>query len=185
MDDEVGKGIFPRRNGRIFDKAAYKADIVKIMHRPSTSRPWYVFRTGNSGRAKFHGARRFYAENRAVIDDVAQKYGVPAELIVAIIGIETNYGKNTGSFRVADALATLGFDYPSRAGFSKRIGRAFKAGKEEGMMFSPLRAAMRAQWVCRNLCLRATGNGRWIMTGTDIGIYGATSVMSRHRLPII
>ena len=48
---------------------------------------------------------------------MARKYGVPAELIVAIIGIETNYGKNTGSFRVADALSTLGFDYPRRAEF--------------------------------------------------------------------
>ena len=42
---------------------------------------------------------------------------MPPELIVAIIGIETNYGKNTGSFRVADALSTLAFDYPRRAEF--------------------------------------------------------------------
>ncbi|MFQ3035753.1 lytic murein transglycosylase, partial [Neisseria meningitidis] len=77
VDDEVGKGDFSRAEWQdFFDKAAYKADIVKIMHRPSTSRPWYVFRTGNSGKAKFRGARRFYAENRALIDDVAQKYGV-------------------------------------------------------------------------------------------------------------
>lgn len=134
VDDEVGKGDFSRAEWQdFFDKAAYKADIVKIMHRPSTSRPWYEFRTGNSGRAKFHGARRFYAENRAVIDDVAQKYGVPAELIVAVIGIETNYGKNTGSFRVADALATLGFDYPRRAGFfQNELVELLKLAKEEG-----------------------------------------------------
>ncbi|MFQ3086006.1 lytic murein transglycosylase B [Neisseria meningitidis] len=134
VDDEVGKGDFSRAEWQdFFDKAAYKADIVKIMHRPSTSRPWYVFRTGNSGKAKFRGARRFYAENRALIDDVAQKYGVPAELIVAVIGIETNYGKNTGSFRVADALATLGFDYPRRAGFfQKELVELLKLAKEEG-----------------------------------------------------
>ncbi len=134
VEDEVGKGDFSRAEWQdFFDKAAYKADIVKIMHRPSTSRPWYVFRTGNSGGAKFRGARRFYAENRALIDDVAQKYGVPAELIVAVIGIETNYGKNTGSFRVADALATLGFDYPRRAGFfQKELVELLKLAKEEG-----------------------------------------------------
>ena len=90
-----------------FNGVVYKGNIINIMYRPSTSRPWDGFRTG----------RQFYAANRAVIDDVARKYGVPAELIVAIIGIETNYGKNTGSFRVADALSTLGFDYPRRAEF--------------------------------------------------------------------
>lgn len=100
-----------------FNGVVYKGNIINIMYRPSTSRPWYEFRTGNSGATKFNGGKQFYAANRAVIDDVARKYGVPAELIVAIIGIETNYGKNTGSFRVADALSTLGFDYPRRAEF--------------------------------------------------------------------
>lgn len=102
-----------------FNGVVYKGNIITIMYRPSTSRPWYEFRTGNSGAVKFNGGRQFYAANRAVIDDVARKYGVPAELIVAILGIETNYGKNTGSFRVADALSTLAFDYPRRAEFSK------------------------------------------------------------------
>ncbi|WP_416192540.1 lytic murein transglycosylase B [Neisseria sp. CCUG12390] len=100
-----------------FDGVVYKGNIITIMYRPGTSRPWYEFRTGNSGESKFSNGRRFYAANRAVIDDVARKYGVPAELIVAIIGIETNYGRNTGSFRVADALSTLAFDYPRRAEF--------------------------------------------------------------------
>ena len=100
-----------------FNGVVYKGNIITIMYRPSTSRPWYEFRTGNSGAAKFNGGSQFYAANRAVIDDVARKYGVPAELIVAILGIETNYGKNTGSFRVADALSTLAFDYPRRAEF--------------------------------------------------------------------
>ncbi|MCP1659478.1 lytic murein transglycosylase B [Neisseria perflava] len=115
-----------------FDGVVYKANIINIMYRPSTSRPWYEFRTGNSGAAKFNGGRQFYAANRAVIDDVARKYGVPAELIVAIIGIETNYGKNTGSFRVADALGTLAFDYPRRAEFfQNELSELLKMAKEE------------------------------------------------------
>ena len=110
----------------------FNGNIITIMYRPSTSRPWYEFRTGNSGAAKFNGGRQFYAANRAVIDDVARKYGVPAELIVAILGIETNYGKNTGSFRVADALSTLAFDYPRRAEFfQNELSELLLMAKEE------------------------------------------------------
>ena len=115
-----------------FNGVVYKGNIITIMYRPSTSRPWYEFRTGNSGAAKFNGGRQFYAANRAVIDDVARKYGVPAELIVAILGIETNYGKNTGSFRVADALSTLAFDYPRRAEFfQNELSELLLMAKEE------------------------------------------------------
>ena len=115
-----------------FNGVVYKGNIITIMYRPSTSRPWYEFRTGNSGAAKFNGGRQFYAANRAVIDDVARKYGVPAELIVAILGIETNYGKNTGSFRVADALSTLAFDYPRRAEFfQNELSELLQMAKEE------------------------------------------------------
>lgn len=115
-----------------FDGAVYKGNIVNIMYRPSTSRPWYEFRTGNSGDVKFNGGRQFYAQNRVVLDDVARQYGVPAELIVAILGIETNYGKNTGSFRVADALSTLAFDYPRRAEFfQNELSQLLLLAKEE------------------------------------------------------
>lgn len=115
-----------------FNGVVYKGNIITIMYRPSTSRPWYEFRTGNSGAAKFNGGRQFYAANRAVIDDVVRKYGVPAELIVAILGIETNYGKNTGSFRVADALSTLAFDYPRRAEFfQNELSELLQMAKEE------------------------------------------------------
>ena len=130
---ESAKGRFKEADLRdFFDNAVYKGNIISIIYRPSTSRPWYEFRTGNSGESKFNGGRQFYAANRDVIDDVSRKYGVPPELIVAIIGIETNYGKNTGSFRVADALSTLAFDYPRRAEFFQdELSELFLMAKEE------------------------------------------------------
>ena len=130
---EAAKGRFKEADLRdFFDNAVYKGNIISIIYRPSTSRPWYEFRTGNSGESKFNGGRQFYAANRDVIDDVSRKYGVPPELIVAIIGIETNYGKNTGSFRVADALSTLAFDYPRRAEFFQdELSELFLMAKEE------------------------------------------------------
>ena len=56
----------------------------------------------------------------ATLARAEQVYGVPAEIIVAIIGVETSYGGNTGRHRVLDALATLAFDYPKRADFFRK-----------------------------------------------------------------
>lgn len=115
-----------------FDNVAYKGNIINIMDRPGTSNPWYKFREGNAGAAKISGGQRFYQQNRQVIDQVARQYGVPAEIIVAIIGIETNYGRNTGSFRVADALATLAFEYPRRSEFfQKELNELLLMSREE------------------------------------------------------
>ena len=62
----------------------------------------------------------FWNEHRAALERAEKEYGVPAEIIVSIIGVETNYGKNTGSWYVIDALATLAFDYPPRAPFFRK-----------------------------------------------------------------
>lgn len=133
IQNEVEKKKFTRSELiDFFNQVVYKGNIINIMYRPSTSRPWYEFRQGNSGAAKFNGGRKFYEANRSIIDRVAGEYGVPAELIVAIIGIETNYGKNMGSFRVADALSTLGFDYPRRAEFfQNELSELLLISKEE------------------------------------------------------
>ena len=115
-----------------FDNVAYKGNIINIMDRPGTSNPWYKFREGNAGAAKISGGQRFYQQHRQVIDQAARQYGVPAEIIVAIIGIETNYGRNTGSFRVADALATLAFEYPRRSEFfQKELNELLLMSREE------------------------------------------------------
>lgn len=116
-----------------FANVRHKSNIINIMNRPGTSQPWYKFRTGNAGGAKVKGGRRFYNQHRAVIDRVAREYGVPASIIVAIIGIETNYGANAGNIRVADSLATLAFDYPRRGEyFQKELAEFLTLAREEG-----------------------------------------------------
>lgn len=115
-----------------FQRANHRANIIGIMDRPATSRPWYEFQKGNSGSAKIQAGKRFYQNNRAIIDRAAQQYGVPAEIIVAIIGIETNYGNNMGNIRVADSLATLAFNYPRRgAYFQKELAEFLQLAQEE------------------------------------------------------
>lgn len=115
-----------------FSQVRHRSSLIATMDRPGTSRPWYEFKAANGSEAKIAAGRKFYAANRAVIDRAAMQYGVPPEIIVAIIGIETNYGANKGSVRVADSLATLAFDYPRRgAFFQKELTEFLKMSKEE------------------------------------------------------
>jgi membrane-bound lytic murein transglycosylase B len=66
---------------------------------------------------RIKGGVTFWQENEVALSEVESKTGVPAEIIVAIIGVETQYGENTGHYRVIDALSTLGFAYPKRSQF--------------------------------------------------------------------
>ncbi|MBY0346087.1 MAG: lytic murein transglycosylase B [Neisseriaceae bacterium] len=95
-----------------------KPNIVKILDKPSTSRAYFQFRPAFLGTsALVEGGINFWQKNEAILNKAAEIYGVDPEFIVAIIGVETRYGQETGSFRVADALTTLAFDYPRRADF--------------------------------------------------------------------
>lgn len=118
IDDLVASKRFNRPElEAVFANVEIKPSIIKILDRPSTSRPWYEFRKNVVTERQINNGVRFWQENRADLLRAEQQYGVPASIIVAILGIETSYGTNTGSFRVVDALATIGFDYPRRAQF--------------------------------------------------------------------
>jgi membrane-bound lytic murein transglycosylase B len=67
--------------------------------------------------ARVAGGIEFWKANKATLKAVEKQYGVPVEIIVAIIGVETKYGANTGKYRVIDALSTLGFGHPTRSEF--------------------------------------------------------------------
>lgn len=94
--------------------ARYDATAARLMT-PSGNRirrSWVTYRNRFVEPIRINAGERFWTENRTTLDSVAAAYGVPPSIIVAIIGIETVYGRNTGNFRVLDALATLGFRYP-------------------------------------------------------------------------
>lgn len=75
-------------------------------------RSWVTYRNRFVEPIRIQAGTRFWQENKTALDKAASTYGVPASILVAIIGVETIYGRYTGSFRVLDALATLGFRYP-------------------------------------------------------------------------
>ena len=102
----------------VLAQAEKKQGIVDAMNRPAEAvKKWFEYRPIFINDARINGGVAFYRANRAALDRVAADTGVPAEYIVAIIGVETSYGRVTGNYRVVDALYTLAFDYPKRAPF--------------------------------------------------------------------
>ena len=88
------------------------------MDRPLLAPPkWYEYAPPLLAPARVDGGIAFLAAHRATLQRAEREYGVPPEVVVAIIGVETFYGANTGRHRTFDALATLAFDYPRRATF--------------------------------------------------------------------
>jgi membrane-bound lytic murein transglycosylase B len=103
---------------RILDEARQQEQVLRAMKRPAEKAlPWYKYRAIFMNNDRIDRGAEFMARHRATLDAAEARYGVPAEIIVAIIGVETWYGRNTGGYRVLDALATLAFDYPRRADF--------------------------------------------------------------------
>jgi membrane-bound lytic murein transglycosylase B len=80
---------------------------------PGTPKNWAAYRSRFIDPVRIQAGVRFWQEHRAALERAEAEYGVPAEIIVGIIGVETVYGQQMGTFRVLDALATLTFDFPS------------------------------------------------------------------------
>jgi len=97
--------------------AKTQQSILDAMARPAESKPWKDYRPIFLTDKRIEDGIEFYRDNRALLDRIGKEYGVPPEIIVAIIGVETSYGRITGKYRVIDALSTLAFHYPPRAPF--------------------------------------------------------------------
>ncbi len=101
----------------LFAQATYQPRIIRAMSKAAKRKPWDEYRPMFINPARVQGGVRFWNDHSEPLAKARREFGVPEELIIAIIGIETQYGKNKGSFRVLDALTTLAFDYPPRADF--------------------------------------------------------------------
>ena len=102
---------------KIFQTVEVKEDVIKRISSPAEGLPWYKYRKIFMTEARIDNGVKFWHENETALTAVEQQTGVPAEIIVAIIGVETFYGQKTGNYRVIDALSTLAFAYPPRSKF--------------------------------------------------------------------
>ncbi|MYD43889.1 MAG: lytic murein transglycosylase B [Gammaproteobacteria bacterium] len=101
----------------VLNQAAYRQDIIDLITRPAEAKPWVAYQKIFVTPTRIQDGVAFTHANWETLQRAETDFGVPKEIIVAIIGVETNYGRNKGKHRVLDALATLGFDYPKRAEF--------------------------------------------------------------------
>ena len=123
---------------RWFAAARFQPKIVAAMDRPLLEPPkWYQYAPPFLASERVEAGLRFWRDNEAALDRAHAQFGVPPEIVVAIVGIETYYGRVTGSYRVIDALATLAFDYPRRAPFFRgELKEYVLLARDQG--FSPL-----------------------------------------------
>ncbi|MEN8175149.1 MAG: lytic murein transglycosylase B [Pseudomonadota bacterium] len=110
-------GFDKDRLERLLGQAVHKQKIIDAITRPAEALPWHRYRRIFLKDDRIRGGVAYWKEHVELLERAQATYGVPAEIIVAIIGVETKYGANTGSYRVIDALKTLGFGYPRRADF--------------------------------------------------------------------
>ncbi|HVI25356.1 MAG TPA: lytic murein transglycosylase B [Xanthomonadaceae bacterium] len=136
-------GVAPEAIRAKLAQAQYLQRTIDIISRPAEAvRPWRDYRPIFLNDARIRGGVAFYRENRADLDRIAMETGVPPEYIVAIIGVETNYGKNTGNYSVLDVLYTLGFGYPKRAPFfAGELAQLFALGQDEGIDIATLKGS--------------------------------------------
>ena len=95
-------------------QARHVPSIPRLMLPPprGTAKNWAAYRARFIEPMRIAAGLRFWQENEVWLKRAEQTYGVPPEIIVGILGVETIYGRNMGDFRVIDALATLAFDFP-------------------------------------------------------------------------
>ncbi len=110
---------FKKRQLRKLLKAAQSQPaIVEAMDRPAEkAKPWSEYRPIFINEKRIREGTDFWIAHRRELDQASVRSGVAPEYLAAILGVETYYGRLTGSYRVLDALATLAFDYPARARF--------------------------------------------------------------------
>jgi len=101
----------------MLSQAQVSTTILEAIARPAEAKPWYKYRPIFIQDERIRLGREFMVQHRELLERANQQFGVPPEIITAIIGVETRYGKNTGSYKVIDSLVTLGFKYPKRGEF--------------------------------------------------------------------
>ena len=109
------RDLDPQWVRQILGQARYLPTVVRLMQPPAKTfvKNWRVYRSRFIDPVRIAAGVRFWQDNQATLERAEREYGVPADIIVGIIGVETIYGHDTGKFRVLDALATLAFDFPA------------------------------------------------------------------------
>jgi len=119
----------------LLSQAKKQQSIIDAMSRPAEKRlNWGQYRKIFIKDKRIKGGMKFWKENQVLLEQAEKTYGVPAQIITAIVGVETFYGRITGKYSVLDSLYTLGFHYPPRAKFFRsELEEFLQLTREEGV----------------------------------------------------
>ncbi len=121
LEDVVKRHSFDRGElNTLFKNVERQSKVLKAIRRPAEAKPWYEYRKIFITSDRIMQGVEYWNENEAILERAQAAFGVAPEIVVAIIGVETFYGRRTGNFPVLDTLTTLGFDYPPRSRFFRR-----------------------------------------------------------------
>jgi membrane-bound lytic murein transglycosylase B len=127
----------------VLGQSRFIATVSRLMQPPDQAfvKNWRVYRSRFIDPVRIEAGVRFWQENQEVLERAEKEYGVPAEIIAGILGVETIYGRNTGSFRVLDALATLAFDFPASHPRASERSEFFRGEIEQFLTLQSRRGA--------------------------------------------
>ncbi len=109
----------------LFAQVRLEPKVIEAIKRPYEKKPWFRYRPLFITETRIEQGIEFLQQHRTLLQQAEDRYGVPAEIITAILGVESRYGRYQGSHRVIDSLTTLGFDYPRRGKFFRQELEAF------------------------------------------------------------
>ena len=110
-------GVSEQATRALLADARVLDSVLEAIQRPAERKPWHEYRKIFLTEKRIARGVDFWRTHEATLSRAGERFGVPAEVIVSIIGVESFYGRYRGRLRVLDALATLGFRYPKRAKF--------------------------------------------------------------------
>ena len=126
VEELVGEGFRRGELLRLFAQVQTQSSALTAMTRPYATPPkWFEYSPPFLTQARVDGGVAYWNANKGALARAEARYGVPPEIVVAIVGVETFYGRITGRYRVIDALTTLAFDYPRRADFFREELKQF------------------------------------------------------------
>lgn len=188
---EEEKVYAPGELSALFAQVARDERVLTLIARPpEKTREWHEYRPLFVSPERIRRGLAFWQTHEGALARAESIYGVPPEMIVAIIGVETTYGANKGRNRVIDALATLGFDYPPRSPFFSRELREFLVlAREEGLNPLEVRGSyagalgfpqfMPSNW--RLLAVDFDGDGQRDLIGNPVDAIGSVANYFRHH----
>jgi len=191
INEMVAKHQFKREElVQVFREAERRQDVIDAMNTPATLKPWPEYRAAFVNPKRIDGGMKFWLKHADALERAEKLYGVPQEIIISVIGVETLYGRQAGNFRTLDALTTLTFDYPRRVEFFRsELEQYLLLAREQNFDMLSIRASYAGalgipQFMpssYRKNAVDFNGDGKIdLMTGADDAIGSVANYLRQH-----